>query len=266
MVIRETVKDDIPQIQELYQMRFNISMTEEIYNYFYYNQPLNKYYSFVAEDNSKIVGHSAVILNKYLFREKEVIIGLSSGSMVLPEYMGLFYLILTHIFDVFQGDIIIGFPNKNAKGFFTKIFKFNTINQNYFLIDTSKINYLKSIEDVECKLNFMRTKEFINWRIDKHPINKYKKISIGDTIVIYKEYHADEVDIMYVNYFNNEFIKILIKLLENYKRINIIHWDRNYIERIGFEEQKNNIFVYKNFSNKINIPTFECQMIDSDVF
>ena len=52
----------------------------------------------------------------------------------------------------------------------------------------------------------------------------------------------------------------------NYKKINIIHWDRDYIEKIGFEEQKHHIFVYKNISNKIDIPTFECQMTDSDMF
>ena len=122
------------------------------------------------------------------------------------------------------------------------------------------------MKDIECKSNFIRTKEHINWRIDEHPINKYKKISINNATVIYKVYHSNEIDIMYVNYFNDEFIKTLIKLLMNYKKINIIHWNRDYIEKIGFEEQKNNIFVYKNISNKINISAFECQMIDSDVY
>ena len=205
-------------------------------------------------------------MNEYMFKDIKKIVGLSSGSMVLPEYCGLFYDILNYNINNFQGDIIIGFPNKNAQGVIIKIFNFKTINQNYFSIDCSKIEYLKSLKDIECKSIFIRTKEYIDWRIDKHPINKYKKISINNTSVIYKEYQSNEIDIMYVNYFNDEFIEILIKLLESYKRINIIHWDINYIKKIGFEEQKNNIFVYKNISNKVNISTFECQMIDSDVF
>jgi len=266
MIYRPVNKFDIYQIQELYKRQFNLNINEGWYNYFYYNKNINKYYSVIAEDEGKIVGHNAIIMNEYMFKDIKIIVGLSSGSMVLPEYCGLFYDILNYNINIFQGDIIIGFPNKNAQGVIIKIFNFKTINQNYFSIDYSKIEYLKSLKDIECKSNFIRTKEYINWRIDEHPINKYKKISINNTTVIYKEYNLNEIDIMYVNYFNYEFIKILIKLLENYKRINIIHWDINYIKKIGFEEQKNNIFVYKNISNKVNISAFECQMIDSDVF
>lgn len=67
-------------------------------------------------------------------------------------------------------------------------------------------------------------------------------------------------------YLYPEFIKKLIELLKNYKKINIILWNRNYIKKIGFEEKKNNMFVCKNISNEINISVFECQMIDSDVY
>lgn len=266
MIFRRVNKADIPQIQELYKKQFNIFVSKEIYNYFYYNRTSNEYYSVVAEDKNRIVGHNSVILNKYLFKEKEIVIGLSSGSMVLCEYCGLFYDILKYILHIFQGDIIIGFPNKNSQGFFTKIFNFETIYQNYFTIDNSKTEYLKTLKDIECKSNFSRTKEYINWRINKHPINIYKKISLGRASIIYKENNLSEINVIFVNYFNDEFIKILIRLLKNYKKINIIHWDRNYIEKIGFEEQKYHIFVYKNISNKIKISAFECQMIDSDVF
>ena len=266
MIYRSVNKFDISQIQELYKRQFNLNINEGWYNYFYHNKNLNKYYSVIVEDEGKIVGHNAIIMNEYMFRDIKIIVGLSSGSMVLPEYCGLFYDILNYNINNFQGDIIIGFPNKNAQGVIIKIFNFKTTSQNYFSIDCSKIEYLKSLKDIECKSNFIRTKEYIDWRIDKHPINKYKKISINNTSIIYKEYHSNEIDIMYVNYFNDEFIEILIKLLESYKRINIIHWDINYIKKIGFEKQKNNIFVYKNISNKVNISTFECQMIDSDVF
>lgn len=266
MIYRPVNKFDIYQIQELYKRQFNLNINEGWYNYFYYNKNLNKYYSVIAEDKGKVVGHNAIIMNEYIFKDIKIMIGLFSGGMVIREYCGLFYDILNYNINNFQGDIIVAFPNKNAQGVIIKIFNFKTINQNYFSIDCSKIEYFKKLKDVKCKSNFIRTKEYINWRINKHPINKYRKISINNTTVIYKEYHSNEIDIMYVNYFNDEFIKILIKLLMNYKKINIIHWDRDYIEKIGFEEQKNNIFVYKNISNKINISAFECQMIDSDVF
>ena len=266
MIFRFVAKDDIPQIQELYKRQFNFNINKELYDYFYYNKNLNKYYSVVVEDKGRIVGHNAIIISEYVFKDIKIIVGLSSGSMVIPEYCGLFYKILKYNIENYKGDIIIAFPNKNSQGFYAKIFYFEPIKQNYFSIDCSKIEYLKLLENIEYKSYFIRTKEYINWRIDNHPINKYKTISINDTTVIYKEYQPKEIDIMYVNYFNDEFIKILVKLLEKYKKINIIHWDRNYIKKIGFEEQKNNIFVYKNISNKVNISTFECQMIDSDVF
>ena len=267
MIFRKLNKNDFPQVKNLYEKRLNLSINKKIYNYFYLNKYLNEYCSIVAEYKEKIIGHTAIIANKYYFKDKEIIIGLSSGQILLHEYRIIYYDMIKYSFETFKGDIIIGFPNNNVEKFFNnKIFNFNKIEKNYFSIDCSKIEYLKTLKDFECKSNFIRTKEYINWRINKHPINKYKNISANNTIVIYKEYHSNEIDIMYVNYFNDEFIKILIKLLENYKRINVIHWDRNYIKKIGFEEQKNNIFVYKNISNKINIPIFECQMIDSDVF
>ncbi len=266
MIYRLVNRFDIPQIRGLYKRQFNLNITEELYNYFYYNQSLDRYYAVVAEDNGKIVGHNAIIMNEYMFKNIRIRVGLISGSMVIPEYCGLFYEVLKYSIEEFKRDIIIGFPNKKAEGFYTKIFNFKIINQNYFSIDRSKIGYLKTLKSIEYKSNFIRPKEYINWRIHNHPINKYKTISINDTTVIYKEYQPNEIDIMYVNYFNDGFVKILIKLLENYKKINIIHWYKNYIKKIGFEEQKNNIFVYKNISNEIKISSFECQMIDSDVF
>jgi len=266
MIFRFVTKYDIPQIQELYKRQFNLNINEELYNYFYYDRNLNSYCSIVVEDNEKIVGHNGLIVNKYLLDDKEIIVGLSSGSMVLREYCGLFYDILKYIFNDFKGDIIIAFPNRNAQGFFTKIFNFNAIEQNYFSIDHSKIKFLKRLSNIKLDSNLLRLKNHINWRIDKHPINKYESISLNETEVIYKKYLSNNIDIMYVNKFDDKFIEILLRLLEHYEKINIIHWDENFMKKLGFEEQKNSIFVYKNISNKINISAFECQMIDSDVF
>ena len=266
MIFRKVVEADFFQIKKLYKEGFNLNLKKNIYNYFYFDQNLNNYCSIIAEDKRKIVAHHAIIQNKYLFKNKNIIVGYLSGSIVSKRCFGLYPYILQKSIENFKGDIIITFPNKNSQGFFTKIFNFDTIKQNYFSIDYSKIEYLKSLKDIECKSNFIRTKEYIDWKIDKNPINIYKKISLGKTNIFYKENNLNEINVIYVNYFNDEFIKILIKLLMNYKKINIIHWDRDYIEKIGFEEQKYHIFVYKNISNKIDIPTFECQMIDSDVF
>lgn len=266
MIFRKVVEADFFQIKKLYKEGFNFNLNKNIYNYFYFDQNLNNYFSIIAEDKRKIVAHHAIIPNKYLFKNKNIIIGYSSGSIVSNEYFGLYPYILQKSIENFKGDIIITFPNKNSQGFFTKIFNFKTINQNYFSIDCSKIEYLKSLKDIECKSNFIRPKEYINWRIDKHPINKYENISLDKTEVIYKKYLSNNIDMMYVNRFDNKFIEILLRLLEHYEKINIIHWDEDFMKKLGFEEQKNNIFVYKNISNKIKISAFECQMIDSDIF
>ena len=127
MIYRFVNRFDIPQIRGLYKRQFNLNITGELYNFFYYNKSLDKYYAVVAEDNGKIVGHNAIIMNEYMFKNARIRVGLISGSMVIPEYCGLFYEVLKYSIEEFKRDIIIGFPNKKAEGFYTKIFNFKKI-------------------------------------------------------------------------------------------------------------------------------------------
>ena len=134
MVYRETVKSDIKDICNLYRDIFHIKMTDNLYDYWYLNQD-NKYNSIVAVHDGKVVGHNAIICNDYYVKKKKVNVGLSSGGMVNPEFSGIFYQILKQNILKFKGDILIAFPNKNSEKFFTKIFQFNSIDQNYYSLN-----------------------------------------------------------------------------------------------------------------------------------
>ena len=264
MIIRKTVSSDIEQILNMYKDIFNTPVSSKEYRWLYERD--DYFFSIVAEDNGKIIGHNAIIENRYKFHGRNIITGLSSGGMVYPEYSGTFFQILKKQLTDFSQDIIIAFPNTNSESFFKRIFSFNTIEQNYFTIDNlselipeNKFQPVKSL--------FERDNDFITGRLDLHPKNNYEKIENSDCTVYYKRFMETNIDIIYVSDFNSGFYDIIKSFLYKNIKLNIVHWNKEWIESTGFKREKNNCFVYKwngNSENKQNI--FECQMIDSDVF
>lgn len=259
MIYRKVKSEDILGILRLYKECFNIKVKEEYYDYLNKDSKGN-YYSMIAVDDNKIVAHNSIILNQYIINNDEVIVGLSSGGMVSENYSGVFYTLLKKQFKLFEGDIIIAFPNKNSSPFFTKLFKFETINQNYYNLDYSDFqkNNHKNLT-----LEVQRTDSFIEKRVHKHLINNYKIIQSQEKLFIYKEF-GNEIDIIFSSHFDVFFESTIEALYQKgYNSFNIVHWNENYIRMLGFKPSNNNIFVYKSFKNNIK---FQPQMIDSDVF
>lgn len=236
-------------------------MREKHYTWLYGHN--DGYYSYVMLDRNKIIAHQAIIERKYSFEGKDLLVGLSSGSMILPEYQksGDFYYILKESLVGFKGDIIIGFPNENSHGIMRKLFKFKCIPHNLYQLDfKNEVKYLDKTDSDLLKRND------IKWRINRHPLNRYKKIRKGDCTFIYKEYLGNSIDVIYTNIINNDFVDIIIGFSQNYSLVNIISIQSEQLERIGFEEVCGNEFVYKASNKEYENMIFPCQMIDSDVY
>jgi hypothetical protein len=261
MEIRKVRKADLPEISELCEICFGIPMSENYYTWLNGNQ--NHFYSYVMLDNNKIIAHQAIIERKYLFKGQNFVVGLSSGTMILPEYQksGDFYYILKESLNNFKGDMIIGFPNENSHGIMRKLFKFNCVPQNlYRLYLKTKLSYIDSFYYDP----FLRIDT--EWRINNHPLKKYERIHNEKCNVIFKEYSGNSIDIIYTNTINNDFVDILVEFSHKYDSINIISVQGELLEQIGFEKVEGYEFVYKAYNKAYENVTFPCQMIDSDVY
>jgi hypothetical protein len=259
--IRKVLNSDIPEISDMCKICFGNPMHEEHYNWLYGH---NKgYYSYVMLKKDKIIAHQAIIERKYSFEGKDLLVGLSSGSMILPEYQnsGDFYYILKESITKFKGDYIIGFPNENSHGIVRKLFRFKCIPQNLYQLDLK--NGVKHLDNISYDL-LMRND--LEWRIDRHPLNKYNKIVQGDCNIIYKEYLGNSIDILYTNVINNDFVDIIIGFQQKYYVVNIISVQSEQLEQIGFDRACGNEFVYKAWNKKFENMIFPCQMIDSDIY
>lgn len=258
---REVYKEDINGVLKLYRECFNLDFNIDYYNF------LNKkedgdYFSMVAVDKGKIIAHNSIIKNNYTYGGDDIIVGVSSGGMVTSNYSGVFYPLLKKQFKQFSGDVIIAFPNQNSSPFFTELFKFDVIEQNFFNLNIKDIKKVKCVNTVS---NLYRNEKFIAKRIDNHPKFTYKKVKKEDKLFVYKEYQQ-AIDIIYCSHFDDFFIGAIEEIASyGYTNFNIIHWDSSYMKKIGFKPAHNNIFTYKSKSIKSNF-IFHPQMIDSDVF
>jgi hypothetical protein len=261
MEIRKVRKKDIPEISDISKICFDKPMIEKNYSWLYSHH--DGFCSYVMLDSYKIIAHQAFIERKYSYNGKHIIIGLSSASMILPEYQksGDFYYLLKESIGNFNGDMIIGFPNENSHGIFRKLFKFECVPHNLFQLDlNNNLNY----PDSKYYDPFMRND--MDWRLNRHPVNHYKKVEKGDCRIIYKEYTGNSVDILYVNVIDNNFVDIISGFSQKYSFVNIININGEQLERIGFKNKNGNEFVYKAFNKEYEQLVFPCQMIDSDVY
>lgn len=260
MIYRRVEKSDLPQILSLYKIVFNIDFTIIQYQYFYYDKYEDKFWSFIASDNDKVVGHAAIIEKECIYRDtKNIKTGLFSGGIVLPEFSGVFYQLLKIIVKSFKGDIIFGFPNKNSSDFFTKILRLSSIDANYYQLKKNDFRF----KNIFQQLSFLRTNSFLEWRLDNHPKNKYYKIQLNECEVYYKQFNKTVIDIVYTTNINENFVKVVSELLNNFETINMI-FKNDILTQIGFKALLNNKFVYKIINP--DIEQYECQMIDSDNF
>lgn len=253
-------ENDFDKVQKLYKESLAFDMTKEFYNYLYKTD--QGYCSTVCEVNNNIIGHNAIIPKTYKVNNEEITIGLSSGGMVDTDYSGVFLKLLKHGIKNFDGKGVIAFPNKNSEPFFSKLLKFNTIQENYFRVTKDEFDRNFNTSFV---LNTQISPKELSNRL-RHPSKKYTDVTEGNTRIIYKEY-GDDIDLLYVSQFSEELILILEALFEKgFKGINMIFNKEEIPLAMGFKKQINNTFVYKWLDKDYSEIEFNCQMIDSDVF
>ena len=265
-VLRNTIKSDLGKIKDLYRVFYKTSDNfEYIYNYKHFNSKKNEYFSTVAEYDNEIIGHHSIIEKNCRLLNKRIKVGLCSAAIVNPNYSGIFLKLLMYSINNFHGDILIAFPNDNSEGFYTRLLNFNIVYPNYFRI--TKMSLIKNSKNIKStNAGIKMGMNFISHRIEHHPINNYIKIKNGECIVYFKIYKEKEIDLVYSSHFDENYYQIISNLLNEYEAINIIHWDKYFVENLGFKIlPHHNKFVYKYFRN-FGLNIYPCQMIDSDIY
>lgn len=257
---------DIPGICDLYARRLNYRMSKELYHHFYRSRYADNeadFTSVVAEEAGQIVGHNALILNRYLYQERPVIVGLSSGGMVEEQFSGIFYPLLKQCFQFTHCDAIIAFPNQQSQGFFTRIFAFETIRQNCFKVTADTFQPQSPLFPQH---HWQRSEDHVNWRLGNDPRYSYQRLKSGEQEIWFKPYEKKQLDLMYVSEYSAAVLAQMQRWLSEFQQINFVHWDENFCRSIGAEPVDNNVFVYQTVNDDLQLVSFECQMIDSDVF
>lgn len=261
LVYRSVESSDMTQILQLYSTNLPYGkMTEEKYDFWYKESKASEYNARVLVADDEIVAHNAFVKGNYFIGDEPVSIRLSSGGMVKQAYTGAFYKLMKEGLKEFSDSIIIAFPNKNSESFFTKIFRFSSIKNNYFSI--GKAQYKKPADLVLPTQIMGRSKFFIKKRLEEHPYNDYQRLEYKGNVLFYKPFKGTEADIIHIEKFDYTFPKLVEDLFDlGFKKLNMVHWDDHFVAQFGFSKVENNLFVYKNSDEK-----FECQMIDSDIF
>ncbi len=263
MILRNVREDDLEKVAKLYKECYNIVMNLNSYNFWHLKD--YGYSSLVCEVDGEVVGHNGLVDREYIYNGDPIKVALSIGGMVSPYYKkpGLFLKMLNHSINNYSGDCIIAFPNKNAEPFWCRILKYNTLEDNYFSITPESLNF--DFKE-EVNFNLQRTEKFIIRRTKNHPRYNYDEHTIGDFKMITKEYNGN-IELVYINKISPEIVAGLKNIFnQGFKKINTINIYKDQLQSLGFVKGHHNLFVYKWYNEKYKDVSFECQMIDSDVF
>ena len=220
----------------------------------------------LEDDNGDIVGHNAFIINNYQYKGNKITVALSSAGMVdagKVKTPGLFLQLIKESIKDYIGDLVIAFPNKNADVFWTRILKYRTLTENYYYITPETLNMAF---DEEVHFDWKRTEDFIDFRSKKNWKNTYEYITIGDFELIYKEYKGN-IELFHINKISQDLVKAISQIFaKGFTRANIISIYGKELMEAGFVLSKHNNFVMEWQNKKYEGESFECQMIDSDIF
>ena len=81
---RQVISSDITNIISLFKVSFNRKITKEYYNWKYSIN--DKYFSFVATKDNKIIGHVAFNIKKINFKSKTKYCASRHTSMVMKRF------------------------------------------------------------------------------------------------------------------------------------------------------------------------------------
>ncbi|EES48078.1 GNAT family N-acetyltransferase [Clostridium botulinum] len=314
--VRDYKKNDEKEIINLFKESFCKEMKHFQWRWNYDANICKDKFIKLMWDDKTLAGHYAILPNKMKIYDKIYEVGLSMTTMTSKEYkkQGVFVKLASNLYEEIYNKvpIIYGFPNNNSLHGFKKylgwthaldieIYSCYTYKSELKSLDKNiknvefldnRVNVLFdkfSNEFKEYKLMIKRDKDYLHWRYDLNPYNKYyylvyEKDNEYLGYCIYKIFEdggkkvCDLVDIIAVNNgIYEELLKSLIDLIacNNIRKINSWFINKDKLEigrKLGFN--RTNLITHFGFKlncdflklDDINNKKWYLTMGDSDVF
>ena len=175
LTFRRVQSKDIRLLLKLFKTVFKKKISEEFYNWRYYNK---NYSSFVALYKNNIIAHIGFV--EYKFNLKSNHIFSRHSTFVIPEFQkkGVYYKLLKYSFSKIKikSNYVIAWPNlKNLESSkrhdnfkvintYNLFYKINFVNKKNFIFTKVSENYLKKLKFTQKNHLFFRDPKFIIWR------------------------------------------------------------------------------------------------------
>jgi hypothetical protein len=231
LTFRRVQTKDIKLLLKLFKIVFKKKISEEFYNWRYYD---NSYSSFVALYKNNIIAHIGFV--EYRFNNNLNYIFSRHSTFVVPQFQkkGIYYELLKYCFSIIKkkANYIIAWPNlKNLKSSkkhdnfkvintYDLFYKINFLTKKNSFFTKISENYLKNLKFTQKNHLFFRDKKFINWRYNTYHKNKFffldnkrlnhfifqKKYFNNKMYYLIIDYYGD-----YLNYYKE--MKLVLKFL-----------------------------------------------------
>lgn len=241
IIYRRTIEKDLKYIQSLFLKTFNKKISLKFYKNRYFNK--NKFSSFVAINNNRIIGHVGFIEYRYGFNKKKIYSRHSSFIDSDFREQGVYKKLCLYSYNqLLKKGInkIITWPNKTNRKY--KPHYKNFINKDYFLL-FKLLNNNKN--QLKIKNNFYKIKNISS--LKKHEWNEIKKYNLIDNNLIIKNKNYFET--IFKNVFKTKYY--LIKYKENNKNHYLFFSKRVLTKKQNFTIDILNYFGEKKIFFKI---------------
>jgi hypothetical protein len=298
LTFRRVQSKDISLLLKLFKTVFKKKISEEFYNWRYYNK---NYSSFVALYKNNIIAHIGFV--EYKFNLKSNYIFSRHSTFVIPEFQkkGVYYKLLKYSFSKIKikSNYVIAWPNlKNLESSkrhdnfkvintYNLFYKINFVNKKNFIFTKVFENYLKKLKFTQKNHLFFRDKKFIDWRYNTYQKDQFfflddKKLS---HFIFQKKYFNNIIYYLIIDYYGNYLnyekeMKLVLKLLlKNKINFQVLISSTNKKFNSFFQKEKikknnnkfyvglykigNNVNLKKNIEKKI---INDVKITDTDVF
>ncbi|NQU88812.1 MAG: GNAT family N-acetyltransferase [Mariniphaga sp.] len=273
-------EDDILSLSELFLNVYGEIYSEKELHWRYLNNPVQKgklYNCIAITDCKEIVGHTGFIKHTFVINGKTYYGGLTVGSAVKKNNSGIFAPMYNYLEKSLgnEFDFLYGYPNQNSYPFFIKLFGYAKLYSSMLQIEPSNDFTFESdkfnrIFDIIVSSSRHIEPDFLLWRIIDNPLHKYYYYKYKDSIVFWKMYNENEIDIVGISSVSSIVNIDREMTFPMNSRINILltsEQKRNKLKKEGFYP----LMSSNNYVIKINRlisdfdPTF-FQMLDLDLF
>ena len=279
---KQEILDRMDEFCALHKACFSAPMDEKIILHRYYENPYGDASIIFAEDNGKLVASVASQPMQVYCDGKVYDANTRLNGMVLPEYSGrgLFQSVMSAMCQKHTQSgrpFCYAFPhyttNKalSANLGWTNVYEVPTMqatlpeNNNFASLDTAGVKKVCA-DDIKweptAKICVYKTTEYLKWRYENNPINKYEIVKAEDgSWMIYKPY-KDELNLVELHHKSGEGLKQLLyyayKLSAQSGYTKISTWahinteKHHLLEKFGFRlAAPIRFFATKKFSDEV---------------